>query len=101
MVNFISPLASEVALTDGAGVTSVAEVEGEGVAVSVGEGEGVDVAVGEGVATGVTVVAEFEIIIWPTAIAAKTTTDAIAKDLGEMDFFSVGILATLFSTNMS
>ena len=47
---------------------------------------------------GVTVVWELEIMIWPTAIADKRTTEAITSDLGFIDLRSVGIRVTLFST---
>ena len=83
------PAAGALSVVAGAVATAEAEAEGVGVA------DGVEVTIG------VTVVSEFEIMIWPTATADKRTTEAITSDFGLIDLRSVGIRVTLFSTNIS
>ena len=77
-------------LMDGA-----AGVVTDGVADGVTDGEAVETS------GGITVLVEFETIIWPIATAAITTIEAIARVFHETLFRSVGILVTLFSTNIS
>ena len=93
MVNSISPVN---ACEPVGAMTSVL-----GVGPGVGEVEGEDVVEGEDAATGVLLLLELEKTTCPPATVAKSNIEIDAKYFHETLFFSVGILVTLFSINMS